>query len=632
MEDYNEPPEKRARHDDNNKDDTERSSEGGHSFEDILVLLETKISENSHSQKPSKTLLVKQENFDQELPEEGEEKNSDVDPDVLKLNFLSQFESLGNIIKNVLRKKESDYYNLELEHDATLERLEQYEENSEEAKREIVKKRNIISNLEAQLLIKNEKLSAAESEIQIKSDKLKRAEKVLLEYVPIANNNKVKISELEKDLELTKKQLEEARSSNGGDFGKELEITKIDLEEANRKLTENDEKFRRVEKTLKMSSEKIKNALTVEKSLKNTIEEKDKEIQELRNELLKKSESENNQEHLEKMVEMQRTLILKENEITNLKSLNKAAEEKEKNRGNFFVLNNEESNDLSRELEERKEELDRVNEENNDLVNLLNEKETEIKVLDGKIKEKDGEINQKCLHLKEKDNELSEKITELKEKSTDVQRLNQLKEKMFTKLKEKDRKIEENNSRIEETLKEKEQVMNWSIALKSEYKKHFEELNRRYEVMAKKTQGLQHPAVGKTAPFVPGPVRIETRVPSSAVLSTLAKPNLILPKGSLNSRVPILPTSPDTDIQSKFSKLTQVKVVTKPPPRPFAHVGQVPGPAPGPVPGPSPTPPPPSSRSLLSTDDEDSLPAPTLLEHALLPSQDLPVLDGPLFN
>ena len=629
MEDYKEPPEKRARHDDNNKDDTERSSEGGHSFEDILVLLETKISENSHSKKTSKTLLVKQENFDQQLPEESEEKNSDVDPDVLKLNFLSQFESLGNIIKNVLRKKESDYYNLELELDATLERLEQYEENSEEAKREIVKKRNIISNLEAQLLIKNEKLSAAESEIQIKSDKLKRAEKVLLEYVPIANNNKVKISELEKDLELTKKQLEEARSSNGGDFGKELEITKIDLEEANRKLTENDEKFRRVEKTLKMSSEKIKNALTVEKSLKNTIEEKDKEIQELRNELLTKSESENNQEHLEKMVEMQRTLILKENEITNLKSLNKAAEEKEKNRGNFFVLNNEESNDLSRELEERKEELDRVNEENNDLVNLLNEKETEIKVLDGKIKEKDGEINQKCLHLKEKDNELSEKITELKEKSTDVQRLNQLKEKMFTKLKEKDRKIEEKNSRIEETLKEKEQVMS---ALKSEYKKHFEELNRRYEVMARKTQGLQHPAVGKTAPFVPGPVRIETRVPSSAVLSTLTKPNLILPKGSLNSRVPILPTSPDTDIQSKFSKLTQVNVVTKPPPRPFAHVGQVPGPAPGPVPGPSPTPPPPSSRSLLSTDDEDSLPAPTLLEHALLPSQDLPVLDGPLFN
>ena len=571
MEDFHEPPEKRARLGDNNKDDTERSSEGGHSFEDILVLLETKISENSHSKNPSKSLSVKQETIDQELPEEGEEKNSDVDPDVLKLNFLSQFESLGNIIKNVLRKKESDYYNLELEHDATLERLEQYEENSEEAKREIAKKRNIISNLEAQLLIKNEKLSAAESEIQIKSDKLKRAEKVLLEYVPIANNNKVKISELEKDLELTKKQLEEARSSNGGDFGNELEITKKELEEANRKLTENEEKLRRVEPILKMSSEKIKNALTVEKSLKTTIEEKDKEIQELRNELLTKSESENNQEHLEKMVEMQRTLILKENEITNLKSLNKAAEEKEKNRGNFFVLNNEESNDLSRELEERKEELDRVNEENNDLVNLLNEKETEIKVLDGKIKERDEEINQKCLQLEEKDKELSEKSTELKEKSSDVQRLNQLKEKMFTKLKDKGKEIEEKNSEIEETVKEKEKVMNWSKALKSEYKKHFEELNRRYEVVVRKTQG--HPAVGRTAPFVPGP-RLETRVPSSAVLSNLVKPNLVLPVRPLNNtaavvpRVPVLPTSPDTEIQSKFSKLTQVNVVTKPVPRP----------------------------------------------------------------
>ena len=565
MEDFNEPPEKRSRLGDNNKDDTERSSEGGHSFEDILVLLETKISENSHSKNPSKSLSVKQETIDQELPEEGEEKNSDVDPDVLKLNFLSQFESLGNIIKNVLRKKESDYYNLELEHDATLERLEQYEENSEEAKREIAKKRNIISNLEAQLLIKNEKLSAAESEIQIKSEKLKRAEKVLLE--------------------------------------------------ANRKF----------------------------KSLKNTIEDKDKEIQELRNELLTKSESENNQEHLEKMVEMQRTLILKENEITNLKSLNKAAEEKEKNRGNFFVLNNEESNDLSRELEERKEELDRVNEENNDLVNLLNEKETEIKLLDGKIKERDEEINQKCLQLEEKDKELSEKSTELKEKSSDVQRLNQLKEKMFTKLKDKGKEIEEKNSEIKETVKEKEKVMNWSKALKSEYKKHFEELNRRYEVVVRKTQG--HPAVGRTAPFVPGP-RLETRVPSSAVLSNLVKPNLVLPVRPLNNtaavvpRVPVLPTSPDTEIQSKFSKLTQVNVVTKPAPRPFAHVGQVPGPAPAPgpayrpppTPSPSPTPPPPSTRSLLSTDDEDSLPAPTLLEHSLLPAQDLPVLDGPLFN
>ena len=79
-----------------------------------------------------------------------------------------------------------------------------------------------------------------------------------------------------------------------------------------------------------------------------------------------------------------------------------------------------------------------------------------------------------------------------------------------------------------------------------------------------------------------------------------------------------------------------VNVVTKPAPRPFAHVGQVPGPGPAyrppPTPSPSPTPPPPSTRSLLSTDDEDSLPAPTLMEHTLLPSQDLPVLDGPLFN
>ena len=101
----------------------------------------------------------------------------------------------------------------------------------------------------------------------------------------IANENKVKISELEKDLEITKKQLEEARSSNGSDLGKELEITRKDLEEAKRKLIENEEKMRRVEPALKKSSEKIKHALTVEKSLKNTIEEKDKEIQELRNEL-----------------------------------------------------------------------------------------------------------------------------------------------------------------------------------------------------------------------------------------------------------------------------------------------------------------------------------------------------------
>ena len=49
MEDFHEPPEKRARLGDNNKDDTERSSEGGHSFEDILVLLETIPSHPPHS-------------------------------------------------------------------------------------------------------------------------------------------------------------------------------------------------------------------------------------------------------------------------------------------------------------------------------------------------------------------------------------------------------------------------------------------------------------------------------------------------------------------------------------------------------------------------------------------------------
>ena len=158
------------------------------------------------------------------------------------------------------------------------------------------------------------------------------------------------------------------------------------------------------------------------KLLKENLEEKEVKISKL-GESLSKSKNELPKEIVMKMTEMEKKIEILE--------FSKQEEKK-----NFFVLNNEDSNQLSFRLLEKDEELRNLE---------LNQKDA--------IKE-----------IEKKENKIKEMDEELLKKSLDIQRLKSRSEKIFNMLKEKD----DATARLKET-----------------FRRHFVELSRRLAVLEK---------------------------------------------------------------------------------------------------------------------------------------------------
>ena len=289
---------------------------------------------------------------DDENLESNDEQSLDTE-DLMKMNIIDSFEALKNLLKKILQQKDSDYFNLELQHDATLEKLEQYEENAEAAKKEINKNREVISKLEDQLQRKM-------MELKDKTEKIAKAEPILKDLAKNAKSDKAKIA----DLEL--------------------------------KLIASDEKVKKREDVMKLYKSEIQKIIRKEEQTKQSIMMKENEIDALKNALASKDSriSQHSEDNLKKMIDLQETINTKDMEITKLQfknsELTKAIEDSKAKSSNFFVLDNDnpESNHLENLLEDKEKELKNVNEENNELLEILNKKEDEIKRLEYQNMEK----------------------------------------------------------------------------------------------------------------------------------------------------------------------------------------------------------------------------------------------------
>ena len=591
-----EPPSKRTKI----GDDSISESVG---FDEILEICSNFINK-PQTNRPSS---MKMESFDQDEASEddathysddeenegsNDEQSLDTE-DLMKMNIIDSFEALKNLLKKMLQQKDSDYFNLELQHDATLEKLEQYEENAEAAKKEINKNREVISKLEDQLQRKM-------MELKDKTEKIAKAEPILKDLAKNAKSDKAKIA----DLEL--------------------------------KLIASDEKVKKREDVMKLYKSEIQKIISNEEKTKQSIMMKENEIDALKNELASKDSriSQHSEDNLRKMIDLQETINTKDMEITKLQfknsELTKAIEDSKAKSSNFFVLDNDnpESNHLENLLEDKEKELKNVNEENNELLEILNKKEDEIKRLEYQNMEKLSD-NKK---LKSSVDKLLDKL-DLNKKELDT--------------------------------------------IKKSYRSHFEALNSKYEkFVSAKQQNLNQPQIPLNLPSK----TILTTRPSSPLVNftkqlplaqnMLSQPlNMMKPPHQLLNTPPPQPLNTPSDIKKRLSNLSHLNISQKmslPPSSPFPQmptlVRQVPMSISSglPSPGMPPTPvkpaslslsPPgphlpdlvsnthlitksssisssPNTSSLLSTDDEDSLPS--LAEQTRLPSE-IPVLSGQLF-
>ena len=536
---------------------------------------------------------------DEENLESNDEQSLDTE-DLMKMNIIDSFEALKNLLKKMLQQKDSDYFNLELQHDATLEKLEQYEENAEAAKKEINKNREVISKLEDQLQRKM-------MELKDKTEKIAKAEPILKDLAKNAKSDKAKIA----DLEL--------------------------------KLIASDEKVKKREDVMKLYKSEIQKIIRKEDQTKQSIMMKENEIDALKNALASKDSriSQHSEDNLKKMIDLQETINTKDMEITKLQfknsELTKSIEDSKAKSSNFFVLDNDnpESNHLENLLEDKEKELKNVNEENNELLEILNKKEDEIKRLEYQNMEKLSD-NKK---LKSSVDKLLDKL-DLNKKELDT--------------------------------------------IKRSYRSHFEALNSKYEkFVSAKQKNLNQPQIPLNN--LPPKTNLTTRPSSPLVNFTkqlplaqnmLSQPlNMMKPPHQPLNTPPPQPLNTPSDIKKRLSNLSHLNISQKMslppssalfPSSPFPQmptlVRQVPMSISSglPSPGMPPTPvkpaslslsPPgphlpdlvsnthlitksssisssPNTSSLLSTDDEDSLPS--LAEQTRLPSE-IPLLSGQLF-
>ena len=294
-----------------------------------------------------------------------EDGHIDDDNDQNEMSLLATVDSLKSFVQQIMSRKDSDYIHLELEYGSTLESLEEYKQNSENARKKI-------AALEEELNEATMKLDEKDSEIENAKEKLFNFGNETRELV-------LKKEERINNLELL------LRESNN-------EIRKLD--------------------------QKNKQLIEENKMLKDEKEEKEVKISKLYESLSKKNELP--KEVVVKMSEMEKKIEI----------LEYGRNEEKKN---FFILNNEDNNQLSLRLLEKEEEL------RNEKKDALNEMEKK----DHKIKEMDEELLKKNL---------------------DIQRFKMRSDKMYKMLKEKD----------DNTAK-----------LKEDFRKHFVVLSQRVAVLEK---------------------------------------------------------------------------------------------------------------------------------------------------
>lgn len=319
-------------------------------------------------------------------PIDEEEENFDEANDENEMSLLTSVDTIKGIVQDLMSRKDSDYIHLELEYGSTLESLEEYKQNSENAR---------------------EKIAALEEEL---------------------NEATMKLDEKDREIENAKEKFY--------NFGNETTKLIFDLQEqlksSQTKLNEKEERLSKFELLLRESTNEMRNlhqknqqANEENKQLKEILEEKEVKISGLCESL---SKNELPREIVMKMTEMEKKIEILE--------FGKKEEKK-----NFFVLNNEDSNQLSFRLLEKDEELRNLE---------LNKKDA--------IKE-----------IEKKENKIKEMDEELLKKSLDIQRLKSRSEKIFNMLKEKD----------DATAK-----------LKETFRKHFVELSRRLAVLEKQRSGF----------------------------------------------------------------------------------------------------------------------------------------------
>lgn len=316
-------------------------------------------------------------------PIDEEEDHFDDVNDENEMSILSSVDTIKGIVQDLMSRKDSDYIHLELEYGSTLESLEEYKQNSENAR---------------------EKIAALEEEL---------------------NEATMKLDEKDREIENAKEKFY--------NFGNETTKLIFDLQEqlksSQTKLKEKEERLSKFELLLRESTNEIRNLhqknqqINEEnKLLKENLEEKEVKISKLC-ESLSKSKNELPKEIVMKMTEMEKKIEILE--------FSKQEEKK-----NFFVLNNEDSNQLSFRLLEKDEELRNLELNQKDAIKEIEKKENKIKEMDG----------------------------ELLKKSLDIQRLKSRSEKIFNMLKEKD----DATARLKET-----------------FRRHFVELSRRLAVLEK---------------------------------------------------------------------------------------------------------------------------------------------------
>jgi len=585
-----EPPNKKQKVSEGN----DNSEDRGYSFDEILEIF-SKINDNDKLPVNPSVKLENSENVNEELDDnedETEENDGDGDGDgidedaekLLKVNIVTEFDSLKALMTQYLRKKECDYINLELEHDATLEKLEQYEENAEEVKKQLTKNRNVIDKLKSdnEILEAQVKNFVAENgrlrlDLKTQKDRIAKSEPILKQYLNAMQDKDKEIHQLRNERKQDSRFLKEIREKD-----KQIELLKNEMGKLMNENMQKDLKWEKAQVTLKASVSQIKVLEDYKKELKNlndknskmssSMDEKEEIIRNLELDLEKKSK--NNSESILKMMELSQKLASKENEINNLKT----SAANEKNKGNFFVMDkqNEENDLLSEKLEEKEEEVRRLNDENTEIVEALNTKENEIKTLESRYQNKLND-NKKLL------NSLDDMMKQLK-------------------IKDKD-------------LKNKDQD---AVKMKNEFKKYFDVLSLKSTKAVDFMTKQQQRPINKPTPTQKAASNGTWLPPNTPITKRLEHlPHLNVTPKMTPSRTP----TPLRTLAPKTSPIQLSRVSSTAPPGPTLPDSTESSSA--------------NISSLMASDDEDSLPMPNLISaQTLLPSSlpTMPVLSGNLFK
>ena len=248
---------------------------------------------------------------------------------ILKLSLQETLETLKSYMQSVIQKKDSDYFNLELQLEAELQEKENYKETAADAKKAIQKKVAQIAVLESEAEEKDHTISEHQKEI----DKLKH--------------------ELNASNELINKQTDHVHQ-----LTETMKIYYQDKEDIIEKLQQEKSEL---EKEVKMKDEKLLDMRKLMKPLKNKISEKDIDIE----------------DGLKKMIDLQ--VKIDELQVKNDVLKEKLELANSEKRSNFFVPYSAEANSLKVQLEEKNEELMRVTSENDEMQAIIEVREGEIK-------------------------------------------------------------------------------------------------------------------------------------------------------------------------------------------------------------------------------------------------------------